>query len=303
MEQRYVQRAVKAYNNDDFLHSSAARPVRILAEYLSPEQQFHKWQIHNTIIVFGSSRIRSSEQFQYEYSILKKHLEQAPDKERTDIEQKIATLKKQWEMTQYYNETVELCGMLTEWSKHLPHNKRFVICSGGGSGIMEAANRGATIAEGESIGLNISLPYEQFPNPYITPDLHFEFHYFFMRKFWFAYLAKAMIVCPGGFGTLDEFMEFLTLRQTEKLSSPLPIVLYGSKFWKKVLNFEYLAEMGLIEPQDMNLYYYADTPREAFDFITSQLTAIHHLKFSESEAPERKAYTHNHGNHHDDQHR
>ena len=280
MEQRYVQRAVKAYNNEDFLHSGAARPVRIMAEYLSPEQQFRKHGIHNAIIVFGSARIRSAEQFQYEYSILKKHLEQATDGERPDVERSITLLKKQWEMTQYYNDTVELCGMLTEWSKHLPRNKRFVICSGGGSGIMEAANRGATIAGGESVGLNISLPYEQFPNPYITPDLHFEFHYFFMRKFWFAYLAKAMIVCPGGFGTLDEFMEILTLRQTEKLAGRLPIVLYGSKFWKRVLDFNYLADMGLIEENDLNLYHYADTPREAFDFITAQLTEIYHLRFA-----------------------
>ncbi|GAB1429540.1 LOG family protein [Ignavibacteria bacterium] len=279
MEKRYVQHAVEpAYNNEDFLHSDAARPVRILAEYLSPERQLRERQIRNTIIVFGSARIRSAEQFQYEYSVLKKHLEQANDGDRPDVERRINKLKKQWEMTQYYNDTVDLCGMLTDWSKKLPHHKRFVICSGGGSGIMEAANRGATISGGDSIGMNISLPYEQFPNPYITPDLHFEFHYFFMRKFWFASLAKAMIVCPGGFGTLDELMEILTLRQTNKLPGHLPVVLYGSKFWKKTLNFEYLVEMGLIEEHDLSLYRICDTPCDAFKFLTEQLTELHHLQ-------------------------
>lgn len=234
-----------AYREEAFLESSESRPLRLLAEYLWPLQHFRDEKIHDTIVFFGSARVH----------------EDGP-------------------LTRYYAEARELARQLTLWSETLskPATKdgakahRFVICSGGGPGIMEAANRGANDAGGKTIGLNIGLPFEQRPNPYITPELSFEFHYFFMRKFWFAYLAKALVVFPGGFGTLDEMTEILTLAQTKKLENKILIVLYGSDYWREILNFDALLKYGMISKEDMNLFSFADTPDDALRLLKDGLT-------------------------------
>src|SRR5438067_5251570 len=231
-----------AYQNERFLNSPEARSLRILAEYQEPLAHFRRERIRDTVVFFGSARIRESS----------------------------------GELTRYYEEARELARLLTVWTKELPGNlHRLVVCSGGGPGIMEAANRGAADAGGKTIGLNIGLPFEQFPNPYITPELSFEFHYFFMRKFWFAYLAKALVVFPGGFGTLDEMMEILTLAQTQKLAKKILIVLYGSQYWKEILNFEALVKHGMISPEDLELFQYADDPDSAFKLLRDGLLPYH----------------------------
>jgi len=228
--------------NEEFLKRSDSRPLRILSEYLEPLAHFRKQQISDTIVFFGSARIR----------------EDGP-------------------LARYYDEARQLAGQLTTWAQTLPSNwKRFVICSGGGPGIMEAANRGATEAGGKTIGLNIGLPFEQFPNPWISPELNFEFHYFFMRKFWFAYLSKALVVFPGGFGTMDELFEILTLVQTRKLRKKIAIVLYGTAFWKETINFDALVRHGTISATDLELFHFADTPEAAFEILQTELQAAGH---------------------------
>ncbi|MDW8074448.1 MAG: LOG family protein [Bacteroidota bacterium] len=273
-----VPRAKKAYDNADFLHSPSARSIRILAEYLYPATQFRLENVQNTIIFFGSSRIRSPQQFQYELEALQLHIERTIGAERQRAEQRRLSLLQQAELCQYYDAAVELARMITEWSLTLPPEKRFYICTGGGPGIMEAGNKGAYLAGGKSIGLNISIPTEQFPNPYITPELNFEFHYFFMRKFWFAYLAKAMVIFPGGYGTLDELMEILTLVQTGKIRKQMPICIYGEQYWRRVINFDYMAEVGVITEQDIMLFRFVNSPEEAFVYLRDELTTIHQLE-------------------------
>ena len=230
-----------AYKNDAFLDSPAARSLRILSEYLEPLDHFRREEIRDTIVFFGSARIT----------------EDGP-------------------MGNYYRDARELARRLTEWSDNVTNStSRFVICTGGGPGIMEAANRGASDAKGKTVGLNIGLPFEQLPNPYITPELSFEFHYFFMRKFWFAYLAKAMVVFPGGYGSLDELMEILTLVQTKKLNKKIIIVLYGSQFWKEVINFDALVRHGTISPDDLNLFEFADDVDTAQRILQDGLIKYH----------------------------
>ncbi|OFW34016.1 MAG: Rossman fold protein, TIGR00730 family [Acidobacteria bacterium RIFCSPLOWO2_12_FULL_60_22] len=227
-----------AYKNEKFLDSPDARVVRILSEYLEPYSHFRRQRIRDTIVFFGSARPEETE-------FLKR----------------------------YYQDARTLARLVTEWSEQLPDNsRRFVICTGGGPGIMEAANRGAQDAKGKTIGLNIGLPFEQMPNPYITPDLSFQFHYFFMRKFWFAYLAKAMVFFPGGFGTMDELMEVLTLVQTQKVNKKIVIVLYGSQFWKEVIHFEALLQYKTISPGDLESFQYADDPETALRILQEGLT-------------------------------
>jgi uncharacterized protein (TIGR00730 family) len=226
------------YLNEKFLNSPDARALRILAEFLEPLAHFRREKVRDTVVFFGSARIR----------------EDGP-------------------LARYYQDARTLAKMLTEWSEQFTNSTyRFVVCSGGGPGIMEAANRGAADANGKTIGLNIGLPFEQLPNPYITPELSFEFHYFFMRKFWFAYLAKALVVFPGGYGTMDELMELLTLTQTEKLAKKMDIVLYGSAYWKEVINFDALVKYGTISPEDLSLFQYADDPASAFEILKKGLT-------------------------------
>jgi uncharacterized protein (TIGR00730 family) len=260
MEERRF-RAVKAYKNEAFLNSQVARSLRILSEYLEPESRFEELRIRDTIVVFGSSRILSREEAE-------KRMAEA---ERTGKD--LALVRKQLELSRYYEETRQLASRLTTWSKGLSGtDRRFVICSGGGPGIMEAANRGASEARGENIGLNISIPQEQNENPYITHRLAFEFHYFFMRKYWFAYLAKAFVIMPGGFGTLDEFMEILTLIQTQRIRKKCALVLYGTPYWEQVLRFEPLVQLGTIDPNDLRLFHRSDSVDDAFDFLTTWLT-------------------------------
>ncbi len=253
----------KAYKNDEFLRSKDARALRILSEYIEPAARFEDHQVLDTVVFFGSARALPRDDAE-------KRLEEAKEKgaKGKALEQAERALK----MSAYYENARELAHRLTEWSKNLEgEDARFIVCSGGGPGIMEAANRGASEAAGINAGLNISLPEEQEDNPYITRELNFEFHYFFMRKFWFLYLAKAIIIFPGGFGTMDELFEVLTLMQTEKLTKPIPIVLYGKEFWSDVLDLDALVKHGTIDAGDKNLFFETDTVDEAFDFITKEL--------------------------------
>src|SRR5664279_255444 len=236
----HSERRPVAYLNDKFLNSPDARALRVLSEFLEPLAHFRREKVRDTVVFFGSARIREGA----------------------------------GELARYYDDARALARMLTDWSQQFTNSTyRFVVCSGGGPGIMEAANRGATDADGKTVGLNIGLPFERFPTPYITPELSFEFHYFFMRKFWFAYLAKALVVFPGGFGTMDEMMEILTLMQTQKLAKKLTIVVYGSKYWKEIVNFDALVKYGMISPEDLDLFQYADDPRTAFDLLKTGLMA------------------------------
>lgn len=260
----------KAYRNVEFLNSPDARIVRIMAEFLEPQARFRHENIKDTIVFFGSARIQ-------ERKHALAHLKQVEAKLAKTRKPKKALLleyraaQTALEMSRYYDECVELSRLITAWSKTLNHSNRFVVCSGGGPGIMEAANRGAALAKGKSIGLNISLPFEQYANGYISPNLNFEFHYFFMRKFWFAYLAKALVVFPGGFGTMDELFEILTLLQTDKIKKKMSVVIYGSEYWKKVINFDEIVRMGMASKEDLNLFRYYDDPREAFEYLRDSL--------------------------------
>jgi len=248
----------------DFIQSRAGRPMRIMAEFLEPEDRFERHNISDTIVFFGSARIRSREVAEVALESARKHGGDVARAEQT------------FAMSRYYEEARELSRRLTEWSKGLKgRSKRFVICTGGGPGIMEAANRGAADAKGHNIGLNISLPFEQHENPYITRELTFDFHYFFMRKFWFSYLAKAMIVFPGGYGTLDEFFELMTLVSTKKMGKAMPVVLYGSEYWNEILNLDAMVKYGTISPSDLELFHCSDSVDDAFDFLTNKLSEHH----------------------------
>jgi uncharacterized protein (TIGR00730 family) len=261
-----------AYHDLEFLESPDARPIRILSEYLSPARRFKKENIQDTVVFFGSARIHSREVA--EEALLK--LTKTRGRRKVGHAAALKRGRKAVEWSRYYEDARRLAYMLTEWSLSLEEpRRRFVVCSGGGPGIMEAANRGAREAGGKTIGLNISLPFEQGPNPYITEGLHFEFHYFFMRKFWFAYLAKALVIFPGGFGTLDEMFEILTLAQTRKLSKKLRVILYGSEYWNEVFDVRPLAEWGAIDVKDLDLLYRADTPEAALEELKDFLTKYH----------------------------
>jgi uncharacterized protein (TIGR00730 family) len=253
--------AVKAYHKESYLNSSDARPLRILAEYLEPKSRFDYYQINDTIVFMGSARLISREQAETEL----RACAEDPD----SIERAAMRLK----MSRYYEDARELARRLTEWSKQLEdESRRFVVCTGGGPGIMEAANRGASEAKGLNVGLTISIPVDEFDNRYVTRELSFHFHYFFMRKFWFAYLAKALFVFPGGLGTLDELFEILTLRQTCKMRKHLAIVLFGTQYWDEVVNFEALIRHGTIDRKDLQLFQRTDSVDEAFDIVTRHLT-------------------------------
>src|SRR5260221_6704523 len=274
-----------AYLNPDFLNSPDGRILRILSEYAEPLSRFRRERIQDTVVFFGSARWASLSHAQQALTMLEKpgsakpaDLRDLPGSDDPDLLQ--AALKRAHaavEMARYYEEARTLARKLTEWTITLPGKRhRFVVTSGGGPGIMEAANRGAREAGGKTIGLNIRLPFEQGANPYITEGLHFEFHYFFMRKFWFAYLAKALVIFPGGFGTLDELFEILTLVQTDKLSKQIGVVLYGREYWEPILNFKPMAEWGAIAEHDIELLHYADTPADAFAHLQAHLVE-HHL--------------------------
>jgi uncharacterized protein (TIGR00730 family) len=252
---------VEAYLNESFLRSSDARPLRILAEYLEPRSRFDRYKIDDTIVFMGSARLASREQAESEV--------RAAERGEGDLAPALERLA----MSRYYEEARELARRLTEWSKQMEdEERRFVVCTGGGPGIMEAANRGASEARGLNVGLTISIPLEEFDNRYVTRELSFHFHYFFMRKFWFAYLAKALLVFPGGFGTLDELFEILTLRQTRKMKKHLPIVLFGTTYWDEVVDFEALVRHGTIDREDLQLFHRTDSLDEAYEIVTRELT-------------------------------
>ncbi len=251
---------VKAFMNPDFINSRDGRPIRMLAEYLEPKSRFTEAGIQDTIVFFGSARIKSREA-----------AERALEKARAEGRE-TAGAERALAMSEYYEKTRELSRRLTQWSEALPGGeKRFVTCTGGGPGIMEAANRGAMEAGGISIGLGISLPKEAGVNDYVTPALAFEFHYFFTRKFWFTYMAKAVVAMPGGFGTMDELFEILTLIQTFKMKKRMPIVLFGDEYWGKVIDFAPLVEAGTINAEDIALMHRTSSVDDAFEYITAQL--------------------------------
>jgi hypothetical protein len=271
-----------AYLYPEFLESNEARPIRILAEYLEPLRRFKQQKIQDTVVFFGSARIDSRERAERALHTLRARGIRGAD-EQYQIELQKSGRAVEW--ARYYEDARELARLLTSWSLTLQsENHRFVVTSGGGPGIMEAANRGAHEAGGKTIGLNIRLPFEQGANPYITDGLHFEFHYFFMRKFWFAYLAKALVIFPGGFGTCDELFEILTLVQTDKLSKKIGVILYGSDFWDQVLDFKPMAEWGAIAEEDLDLFVYCDTPDDAFERLRAHLVANHLEPKTEQEA-------------------
>ena len=280
-----LDRASLAYENPAFLNGADGRLIRIVSEYIEPLARFRREQIQDTVVFFGSARFRGREEAGHDLELLENtgSTQPAPSHEQpaghpaiasaepTELQLKraVAAVK----MARYYEDARRLAQLLTQWAKEIPSRRhRFVVTSGGGPGIMEAANRGAHEAGGKTIGLNIRLPFEQAPNPYITPSLNFEFHYFFMRKLWFAYLSKALVVFPGGFGTLDEMFEILTLAQTHKLAKKITVVVYGTEYWNKALNLEALVDAGTISPKDFELFQFADTPEEAFEILRKGLT-------------------------------
>jgi len=297
---KYVSsRSPLAYDNESFLKGPDGRPLRILAEYAEPLARFRREKIQDTVVFFGSARFLSLDNANAAARLLS-HPDLAEsdpdpsDSAPSDPEQshpapsgsaqptpgqhrqKAYRAQRSVDMARYYEDARRLAYMLTQWSRTLGGKRhRFVVTTGGGPGIMEAANRGAREAGGKTIGLNISLPAEQYPNPYITPELNFEFHYFFMRKLWFAYLANALVVFSGGFGTLDELFEILTLTQTQKLAKKMTVLVYGSEYWRQVLNLEALADVGAIDPEDVNLFNFVDSPEQAFAVLQEHLTRDH----------------------------
>ena len=274
-----MKKTVKAYQDIDFLNSSDGRTLRIISEYLQPKSKFKKFKIMDTIVFYGSARLKSRRDALKEYNSIKA----SNPKQTENFAAKLREAQLNLDMSRYYEDAVELSKRLTEWSLNLETNaNRFIVCTGGGPGVMEAANKGAKKAGGYSIGLNISIPFEQFVNNYVTPDLSFEFHYFFMRKFWFAYLSKALIVFPGGFGTMDELFEILTLVQTAKIRKKLAVIIYDKKYWNKIINFDALVDLGMISKSDLSLFTMCDTIDETFDAV------IKHLKKYYSKAKEPK---------------
>jgi uncharacterized protein (TIGR00730 family) len=268
-----LQPAPLAYQNEPFLSSPDGRILRILAEYQEPLSRFRREQIQDTVVFFGSARFQGGDAARKNLAAVERNdLKTPTPQQEKNLKRALAAV----EMARYYEDARRLAHLLTEWSIQIPaRRRRFVVTTGGGPGIMEAANLGAQEAGGKTIGLNINLPFEQNPNPYITPSLNFEFHYFFMRKFWFAYLAKALVIFPGGFGTIDELFEILTLAQTDKLAKKILVVIYGSEYWHRIMNFQAFVDAGTVAPEDLNLFKFVDTPEDAFTFLRDGLTEYH----------------------------
>src|SRR6202521_5637229 len=261
-----------AYENHAFLNSPDGRILRILAEYQEPLSRFRREQIQDTVVFFGSARFEGADAAKKNLAALKTTVKASPAEQEKELKRALAAV----EMARYYEDARRLAHMLTTWSIQIPaRRRRFVVTTGGGPGIMEAANLGAHEAGGKTVGLNIQLPFEQSPNQYITPALNFQFHYFFMRKFWFAYLAKALVIFPGGFGTMDELFEILTLAQTDKLAKKILVVIYGSEYWNRILNFQAFVDAGTISPDDLNQFKIVDSPEDAFEFLRDGLTKYH----------------------------
>jgi hypothetical protein len=266
----HLKSAPVPYENESFLNSPDGRILRILAEYQEPLARFRREQIQDTVVFFGSARFQGR-QVAADTLAAVQNTASSPE-----FEQDLKRAQAGIDMARYYEDARKLAYLLTKWSTQIPARRhRFVVTTGGGPGIMEAANLGAHEAGGKTIGLNIQLPFEQHPNQFITPSLNFQFHYFFMRKFWFAYLAKGLVIFPGGFGTMDELFEILTLAQTDKLAKKILVIIYGSEYWKSVLNFQAFVDSGTISPQDVDLFKFADTPEDAFEFLRDGLTTYH----------------------------
>ncbi len=265
------QRAPLAYENKTFLDGPDGRILRILSEYQEPLSKFRRERIQDTIVFFGSARIHSREATEAALQALR-----AEGGDSAKAQERIHRAESDVAISRYYEDARRLAFLVSKWTQTIAQPRhRFVVCTGGGPGIMEAANRGASEAGSKNIGLNIHLPFEQVPNAYITPELNFEFHYFFMRKLWFAYLAKALVVFPGGFGTFDEMFELLTLTQTRKLSKHISVVVYGREYWEKVINFQALVDAGTISAQDVELIHWADDPEKAYEFLRADLERHH----------------------------
>src|SRR6202795_38741 len=262
-----------AYKNEPFLSSPDGRILRILAEYQEPLSRFRREQIQDTVVFFGSARFQRGDAARNNLTTVEKNDAQIPALQH---ENSLERARAAVDMARYYEDARRLAFLLTEWSIQIPaRRRRFVVTTGGGPGIMEAANLGAQEAGAKTIGLNIALPFEQNPNRHITPALNFEFHYFFMRKFWFAYLAKALVIFPGGFGTIDELFEILTLAQTEKLAKKILVVIYGSEYWHRIINFDAMADAGVISPPDLELFKMSDSPEESLECLKEGLTRYH----------------------------
>jgi uncharacterized protein (TIGR00730 family) len=272
----------KAYKNLQFLNSPSARPIRILCEYEEPRQRFRDQRVSDTIVFFGSARAKPVSVSQDEIAHLERELGRSTNEvTRTELERTLAVARQRANLGRYYDDTRELARRLTEWDMQRKSNRRYYVCTGGGPGIMEAANRGAAdVQGGRSVGLGISLPFEEKVNQYVTPELGFEFHYFFTRKYWFLYLAKAMVLMPGGFGTMDELFESLTLRQTGKVKKPVPTVLYGTDYWDEVMDIEAMMRWGTISERDLLLFHRSNTVDDAFDYLVD---AIENLERGESD--------------------
>jgi uncharacterized protein (TIGR00730 family) len=279
----FLKSAPVAYKNEHFLNSPDGRILRMLSEYQEPLARFRREQIQDTVVFFGSARFHG-------HDVAAKNLATAQqNKAAKDFAGDLKRAQAGVEMARYYEDARKLAFMLAKWSAEVPARRhRFVVTTGGGPGIMEAANLGAHEAGGKTIGLNIQLPFEQAPNQYVTPALNFQFHYFFMRKFWFAYLAKGLVIFPGGFGTMDELFEILTLAQTDKLAKKMLVIIYGSDYWKKVVNFDAFVDAGAVSPQDMELFKMADTPEDAFEFLKDGLTKYHLGGAAKKEEKERE---------------
>jgi uncharacterized protein (TIGR00730 family) len=263
-----------SYLDHEFLNSPAARVIRILAEYLDPAERLRRARVRDTIVFFGSARSLAPDVAEAQLAAVRAEAARL-GAVTPEMEAAARRAEMSLRLSRYYADAVELARRMTEWSKSLTHDRHFVVCSGGAGGMMEAANRGAALAGGKSVGLNIQLPFEQQVNRFVTPELVFNFHYFFMRKFWFVYLAKALVVFPGGFGTLDELFEVLTLIQTKMPRKTMPVVLFGAEFWDEIVNFDALADWGLIDPGDTDLFFKTSSVDEAYDHLTSRLAELY----------------------------
>src|SRR5712664_3062146 len=282
MTDQELKPAQLAYQNKPFLNSPDGRILRLLSEYSEPLSRFRREQIQDTVVFFGSARIHSRDNASNRLTAARGN---GPNVSAAQQAQNMKRAEAAVDMARYYEDARRLAFLLTKWSTQIPAKRhRFVVTTGGGPGIMEAANLGAHEAGGKTIGLNIHLPFEQNPNPYITPSLNFEFHYFFMRKFWFAYLAKALVIFPGGFGTLDELFEILTLAQTQKLAKKILVVIYGREYWERLINFQTMIDAGAISPADLDLFKIVDTPEEGFEYLKDGLSKYHLAGIPKKEA-------------------